>query len=116
MLLERRRLVDHPGFGWLFENGAVWAIALTRTRITSGASQAGSTGRRLLQIWAGILVSERLQLGLHHALVARVYSHIPYFHPGDYGAASPAEKDTGIHGVPRAHGGFTRILAEWCSQ
>eukprot|EP00037_Helgoeca_nana_P012310 m.111605 g.111605 ORF g.111605 m.111605 type:complete len:129 (-) comp21373_c0_seq7:2406-2792(-) len=33
VLLKRQKAVDHPAFGWLFENGAVWLMAMVTLRI-----------------------------------------------------------------------------------
>lgn len=119
VLRRRQSWVDHPAACWLFENGAVFLISLSRLWVTYGANEGG-LARRLIKIWAGILVGERLQLMLHTTLVHRIYSHIPYFHPDDWpeqkqvseeqNAVSPGLK---VPGVPEAHGGWKRLLAEW---
>ena len=140
VLLARSRLVDHPAFAWLFENGSVWLIAAARLVVTNtrvAYDRHGGWAWKLARIWCGIMVTERLQLLLHYTLVHKVYSHLPYFHPtdnldsvagmriepGEAGTVTvDADADTndkndtaanGGIGIPRAHGGLRRILVEF---
>lgn len=129
VLLERRAVVDHPVFGWLFENGAVWLMAVVQMRVTRAIRyEHVSWQRRFWITLLGLVVRERMQLVLHWVLVHKVYSHIPYFHPADLAATSEATElhvnasgkkqprcigHTPIPGVPPAHGDLLAIVTEW---
>jgi sterol desaturase/sphingolipid hydroxylase (fatty acid hydroxylase superfamily) len=142
VLLERRVMVDHPLFGWLFENGAVWLMVVLQMKLTGSVRYENVPWQR--RFWVtlfGLAARERFQLVLHWVLVHKVYSHIPYFHPADLVNPTEAEADAGkmdakslqsekppprtsaggghrtilLPGVPAAHGDLSAIVKEWVS-
>jgi len=117
VLLKRSKIVDHPIFGWLFENIAVWLMALVRLNVTTATISFQKTWQGKFAVtWLALIVGERFQLLLHWLLVHNVYSHIPYFHPSDFGETSATKSSgTRLVGVPTAHSNFLRILKEWIS-
>ena len=79
VLKERRYTVDHPVFGWLFENGAVWMISVLRLLIVREDEGAGPWQRQITT-YIGLNMSDRLFLITQHILCTYVYPHIPRFH------------------------------------
>lgn len=128
VLLERRAVVDHPAFGWLFENGAVCLMAVVQMKVTGAIRyERVSWQRRFWITLLGLVVRERMQLVLHWVLVHKVYSHVPYFHPADLTpleapklqASVSGKKQpqvighTLLPGVPSSHGDLLAIVTEW---
>ena len=113
VLLRRASWRDSALCSFICENGAVTIIALSRLAVTGNVRFSSLvTGRwtKLLIIWLGYIVSERLQLLLHWLLTHKVYCHIPYFHPEEQiGYGQPG----GSIGIPKAHGGVRRGILEW---
>jgi hypothetical protein len=111
--MQRASWRDSPLCSFVCENGAAAIIAFSRLAVTAKVRfgpQTTGRGTKLLVIWFGYIVSERMQLLLHWLLVHKVYRHIPYFHPAEqigFGNAG------GSVGIPSTHGGFRRIVLEW---